>query len=131
MNPLPPAVGVLSVLGLHGLLAWVFRKKRRLAGWSRASGIVVALRSQGRRCLAPVVRFSTADAREFIHSSTTGSNPPGFTVGEAVVVLYDPVDPSRAVIPTFFQLWFGECFTALMLVVSLMVTLLVDLGIMR
>ena len=129
MNSIPNAL--IPVLAVFGLLAWVVRKKRRLAGWSRASGVVIAMQSHRNRCMAPVVRFRSADDREFTHYSSTGSSPPGFTVGEAVAVLYDPADPKRAVIPTFFQLWFGECFAALVLVVVLVFTTLFDLGIIN
>ncbi len=129
MNSLPNAL--IPLLGLIGLLAWVLHKRRRQAGWSRASGVVIAMLTHRNRCQAPVVRFRSADDREFTHYSSTGSSPPGFTVGEDVAVLYDPANPKRAVIPTFFQLWFGECFTALVLVVSLVFTVLVDLGVMR
>lgn len=130
MNSHKLALGLIPLLGLVGLLAWVFRKRRRLAGWSRAAGVVIALRCQ-RRCRAPVVRFHSADHREFIHSSTTATSPPRFAVGEAVVVLYEPADPSRAVISSFVQLWFGECFVALVLVVALGITVLIGLGIIR
>ena len=131
MNSHKLALVLIPLLGLVGLLAWVLRKGRRLSGWSRAAGTVIAMRSSGRRCLAPVVRFHSADGSEFTHASNTGTSPPGFSVGEAVVVLYDPADPSRAVIPTFFQLWFGECFVALALVVGLVFTVLHALGLIR
>ena len=92
--------------------------------------MVIGFRCSG-RVPAPVVRFHSSDGREFTHASNTGSNVPGFRVGEAVVVLYDPADPNRAVIPTFFQLWFGECFTALVFIVGLVFSILIGLGIIR
>ena len=130
MNSHKLALVLIPLLGLVGLLAWVLRKRRRLSGWSRAAGVVIGLRCSG-RVPAPVVRFHSSDGREFTHASNTGSNLPGFRVGEAVVVLYDPADPSRAVLATFFQLWFGECFVALALVVGLVFTVLHALGLIR
>ena len=130
MNSLPHASSLIPLLGLPVLLAWVLRKRRRLAGWSRASGVVIALWRPG-KVPAPVIRFHSADAREFTHRSNTGSNMPGFKVGEAVVVLYDPADPSRAVIQSFVQLWIGECFAALALVAGLVFSVLIGLGIIR
>jgi hypothetical protein len=62
----------------------------------------------------PRVRFQTPDGvvREF--TSTVGSNPAGFYVGEGVDVMYDPRQPSDARIDTLFQLWFAPMLLAVM-----------------
>ncbi|MGH6932218.1 MAG: DUF3592 domain-containing protein [Dongiaceae bacterium] len=55
----------------------------------------------------PRVRFRTADGRDQEFTSTIGSKPAGFYVGEVIEVMYDPARPSDAHINSFFQLWFA------------------------
>ncbi|MEA2725247.1 MAG: hypothetical protein QOH59_3018 [Gemmatimonadales bacterium] len=55
----------------------------------------------------PVVEFTTATGKHIEFVSSVGSSPPSHSVGEAVKVLYNPADPQRARIKSFFQLWFG------------------------
>jgi hypothetical protein len=40
-------------------------------------------------------------------TGSVGSRPAAFDVGEAVAILYDPVNPRDARINSFFQLWFA------------------------
>ncbi|GAA4045767.1 DUF3592 domain-containing protein [Parerythrobacter jejuensis] len=51
----------------------------------------------------PIVEFYSEDGVRHQFSSNTSSNPPSFRRGETVKVLYDPVEPSRAVIDTFLH----------------------------
>jgi len=44
----------------------------------------------------PVVRFATADGRHIDTETMFGRTPPPARRGDAVVVLYDPADPTRA-----------------------------------
>lgn len=54
---------------------------------------------------APVFTFDAADGHRYRVVSHVSSNPPGFHVGEAVRVLYEPGNPQGARIDTFVQLW--------------------------
>ncbi len=55
----------------------------------------------------PVVEFVTKDGREIVSTSNTGSNSTGYKTGEEVRVLYDPDNPEKAKIVSFWQLWLG------------------------
>lgn len=103
------ALGMLAVL-----LAGVIAAKRLtfLAHAQSAPGTVIEMvrMSSGRisqagsDAYAPRVRFvAGAVEREFV--SPFGSYPPAFAVGEAVRVLYDPLDLDRAEVDSRGQLW--------------------------
>jgi hypothetical protein len=54
----------------------------------------------------PVVEFRTADDETLQFTSSTGSKPPAYRVGQEVEVLYDPASPHSAQIKSFMSLWF-------------------------
>jgi len=105
----------LTVVGLLCVLfAGVVSAKRLafLAHAQRAPGVVVEMvrmgtgraTQAGSEAYAPRVRFVDGGvAREFV--SPFGSYPPAFSVGEAVRVLYDPINPDRAEVDSPGQLW--------------------------
>ncbi|MBW4560130.1 MAG: DUF3592 domain-containing protein [Mojavia pulchra JT2-VF2] len=53
----------------------------------------------------PVVKFSTQSGETKVFESDTGSNPPGFTKGQQVEVLYSPQKPDSAKINSWSYLW--------------------------
>lgn len=53
----------------------------------------------------PVIRFKTATDETIDFKSGTGSNPPDHKKGEQVQVRYDPDNPYRAKIDSFFSIW--------------------------
>ena len=55
---------------------------------------------------APEFTFAGADGKAYTVTSATSSNPPEFAEGQAVRVLYDPMNPGTARIDSFLQLWF-------------------------
>lgn len=55
----------------------------------------------------PVIRFFTPDGNLVEFQSSTGSNPPSYSRGELVEVLYSPERPERAQINSFGSLWGG------------------------
>jgi len=54
---------------------------------------------------APVVEFETQDGRRVEFKSSTSSNPPSYSRGEKVEVLYQETSPENAKIQGFFSLW--------------------------
>jgi hypothetical protein len=60
----------------------------------------------------PVVHFKTPDAASHSFRDRSGSSSPG-AVGTSVQVVYDPGEPSKARIKSFFTLWMGVTVTAI------------------
>lgn len=75
----------------------------------------------------PVVRFQTADNTEIEFMSSTGSNPPAYSAGEKVEVLFDSNNPSEAKIKSFFSMWFATLITLAIGLVFLFVSLIFKL----
>jgi len=101
-------------LGLLGLAAYLAIDTRHdIATAARADGIVTDLivdRDSDGETYHPHVRFVTAKGEPVEFTSSIGSNPAGFDIGEHVTILYDPSDPQDARIDSFVQLWFGPLF---------------------
>ena len=96
-------VGVGGVFVLAGV--WFFLRQALLLCRARtAPGEVVELAPTD-GCFAPVFRFR--DHREVVRTVRSGSasNPPGYRVGDRVVVLFDPRRPEEAQIRSFASLW--------------------------
>jgi len=53
---------------------------------------------------APVFTFQTGNVGHTVHSES-GTNPPGYVLGQVVPIVYDPTDPDHAQISTFGQKW--------------------------
>ena len=73
----------------------------------------------------PTFRFEDASGSQHVVSSSFGSSPPAFQVGQAVGVLYRGDDPQSARIDTFWQVWGWAGFFGIMGAVQLTVGLLV------
>lgn len=77
-----------------------------------ADGIIQKMNlvgSLGHHTYRPTIGFTdqSGQARTFTES---GSDPPGFRVGQHVRVIYDPNNPSRAHINAFSTLWLDQTF---------------------
>jgi len=95
-----------------------------LAEASRAEGTVVGLeesRSSDSITYRPVVEFADESGRSTTFISSTGSNPPGYTEGQKVEVLYPRGEPQKAKINGFFSLWAGSIIVGSMGAVFLLV----------
>ena len=111
----PKALGIIkvvfSVVGL-GMLALAFYLTTSTMSFTadalEANGVVVDLvssRSSDSTTYRPVVEFTTQTGQQIEFVSSTGSNPPSYSRGEEVVVLYNPGTPENARIDGFFSLW--------------------------
>jgi hypothetical protein len=100
------AIGVLA-------LAWgaidLVRTVHFVRTAEHATGTVVDVSREidddGDEFFYPVVRFTTAEGKEFEFKSDSGSNPASHSNGDEVDVLYDPDDPDDAQLSGFFDLW--------------------------
>lgn len=54
----------------------------------------------------PVFTFTAQDGHSYTVTADVAANPPEFTVGQAVRVLYIRTDPAGAKLGSFWQLWF-------------------------
>jgi len=101
------AVGLLMIVLA---LAWYANVRAFIARAAVAPGTVVDLlpsRSDNSTTWRPVVRFTSADRQNIEFTSSTSSNPPSYSKGERVEVLYAPANPRDAKINGFFSLWGG------------------------
>jgi hypothetical protein len=99
----------LLLLSVGGYLVWDTRAW--LARSVEAPGVVIEMvrivdPKQG-ALFAPLVRFQTADGRTIEFQSSLRTNPPAYSAGDTVTVLYDPARPSSAAIASTFGLWFA------------------------
>jgi hypothetical protein len=109
---------VFLCMGLAGLIAvalWAMHTRSFVAKASHAPGTVVEMvqrdstDSDQRHSTtwAPRVQFVTADGRAHEFVSSASSNPPSYSTGEKVDVLFDPARVEDATINGFFSLWGG------------------------
>lgn len=105
------AIGIALLLG-----AGVIGQHTRsfLSNAVSTDGIVVALDAlsdRGSTTYRPIIRFQTPSGNVEFRSSS-GSNPPRYTVGDTVPVLYSPDKPNDARPDAFFSLWGAATITA-------------------
>ena len=102
---------VLAAIGaaMLGLGAYLISDTRAfVADAVPAEGRVIDLarsRSSDSTSYYPIVEFQTPDGTRIEFRGGVGSNPPSYTRGEAVKVLYQPAAPERARIHSTFALW--------------------------
>jgi hypothetical protein len=102
-----------AVLGFVMLVGAVYLYKGARAfvsGASRAEGTVVNIvnskyRSNISAALSPVVNYRHANGQTIEFTSSDGSKPSRYTIGQKVEVLYYPLEPQNAEIKGFFALW--------------------------
>jgi hypothetical protein len=88
----------------------------------KTTGTVISLRtiqSEG-EVYVPVFSYQTKDNRVLTYELAEGSNPPSWKIGETETILYDPANPSKARLYTYFRL-----FTWTLVLTSLALPLLV------
>ena len=72
---------------------------------SGSSGVSHKTRTNNGPMAHPVVEFTAADGKSRTFTSSSGSNPPSYDVGERVEVLYRADSPEDAQINGFASLW--------------------------
>ncbi|MEL7446060.1 MAG: DUF3592 domain-containing protein [Pseudomonadota bacterium] len=104
---------VFAVFGLlfAGIGFWLYSQDQELAETGlRANGTVIELDrytdGDGDTMYRPLIEFRDADGTIQQVQSKVSSSSPSFARGEQVSVIYDPGDPSGAIIDTFMQRFF-------------------------
>jgi len=111
MNAIKIVKWVFSISGAGMLIGAFFAYSSTrdfLVDATTAQGKVIYLersRSSDSTTYRPVVEFRAEDGRRIEFTSSMGSNPPSYSRGEAVEVLYLRDQPERAKINGFFSLW--------------------------
>jgi len=104
---------LFSVIGLGMLVGSFFLYQNTmefLAAAVKTDGVVVDLvrsRSSDSTTYAPTIRFKTTNGTMIEFTSSTSSNPPSYSRGELVAIIYLADDPDKAKINSFFSLWGG------------------------
>jgi hypothetical protein len=98
---------VLSAIGIgFGVYNAVFLYRSFAATGTIESLVPVFDQQSGATNYAPVFTFKTPDGHSYAVKADVASNPPGFTMGQTVNVLYLRSDPTTAKLDSFMQLWF-------------------------
>nr|WP_315034143.1 DUF3592 domain-containing protein [uncultured Chryseobacterium sp.] len=101
---------VMFGAGVGLLIMACFSFKNTLSFLKRAekvTGTVTSLRvtdSDGEVYL-PVFTYHTRDNSEYTYELAEGSNPPSWSVGDTETIIYDPKDPSRVELYTYFRIF--------------------------
>jgi hypothetical protein len=106
---------IVGVAMLAGAVYLYSNTRSSLAGAVHAQGTVVDLQrtesldSHSNRSISyyPVVQYAEAGGRKVEFISDSGSNPPAYSRGDQVEVLYHADAPEKARINGFMSLWFG------------------------
>jgi hypothetical protein len=70
---------------------------------------------------SPLFRFQSEDGKSHTVQSTLSTNPPSFSEGDVVPILYRTTEPQKAIINTFMELWLGPIISGIVGVVFLLV----------
>ena len=62
----------------------------------------------------PKIKFTTTTGRIVSFISLSGSNPPAYSEGQKIPILYDPKAPENAKIKSFFAIWFGPLLVTIL-----------------
>ena len=116
------AIGIACIFGGNYL---AHRRTSFMAHAVRTPGTVTALKEQSSgdsTMYYPVVTFRTRDGLPVTMTSSSGSRPPEFHVGETCAIYYNPLSPTDAVIDsTSSKLipWFLWIFGGIMILAAL------------
>ena len=96
---------------LAGSWSWYQNTRSFIGQAAKAEGTIVELvrsNSSDSTTYRPVVHFNNQNGEQIEFTSSAGSNPPSYSKGEKVEVLYLPNEPRNAKINGFFSLWGGS-----------------------
>jgi hypothetical protein len=115
-------LGVGAVSAVAAVLLFM-RSRRFLEGAVSVQGLVTGISqrsdSEGGTVYSPVVQFTTVEGQSLTFTDAVGGNPPKYSEGDTVKVMYPPDKPGAARIPSWFRMWFLSSFSALFAVIFL------------
>ncbi len=76
-----------------------------IAKSTKAEGMIIDLVRADSRTYKPVVRFNAQDGELVEFTSSVGTSPPSYSIGEKVEVRYLSNEPKNAIINDFLTLW--------------------------
>ena len=135
--------GVLfSVVGLITLVMGILFTKNTvsfLTNYSSATGTVIELTTQAsigvgdsvEPTYSPTVSFIDSEGETIVFTSNVSSDPPTFSEGESVSVLYNKDNHQDAKVNTFYQIWLVPSGFLGMGLAFLVLGLLVLIGMMK
>jgi len=101
----------VGLVALAVAIIWAVRTSAFIADATTAQGTVIDLlasrSSDNSTTWRPVVRFAAADGRTVQFEAGFSSNPPMYSRGENLEVLYSATNPQKASIKGFASLWGG------------------------
>lgn len=124
---MPLGAIIMAGVGIwYAIVSWGFYSKG-----VKVQGTVVRLASSSDSdgtTYSPVFSY-TVDGQQYEYESVNSSNPPSYSVGDTVTLLYDPAKPERARQNSFWELWLLPMIlcpiAAFMMVLSIGIPLMV------
>lgn len=98
--------GLIGLLFVGGATLVIYLQSQVMVPENKVDGVVQALQPGRNGVQAPVIAY-TWRGEPRTYRSETYSNPPAFTVGEAVTLYVNPNDASDVVVDTFSERWLG------------------------
>ena len=101
---------ITLALGLLFLVIAIYSFRNTIAflkKGDKATATVVDLHryeSEG-EVFAPIFTFQTKDNQLITYELAEGSNPPAWIIGETTTVIYDPSDPSKVSLYSYFRVF--------------------------
>jgi hypothetical protein len=115
---------LLSGIGLGSTSFYFYSNTRDfLSRASHTQGTVIAFHishSDHSMTFTPEINFKNDKGRPVIFNSNLSSNPPQYSVGDKIDVVFDPIKPSNARVNTFMALWLMPAALCIASIVSLL-----------
>jgi hypothetical protein len=103
---------IIGLFLLIGCIVFSITTKQFIDKAIVATGTVVSMEmstsGSGPDTYRPVVTFQTVNSETIQFTSSSGSSPASYRVGQGVEVIYDPESPDNAKIKSFQSLWLGS-----------------------
>ena len=113
----------LSIVFMIAIPIMIIHKMNWISSSIKTTGTIVGYMehtgTDSTRSYAPIFTFRDERSKiKYEIVSSTGSNERPFEIGEAVEVLYDPDDPTDAIIDSFERKWLLVIFLIIMALIT-------------